>query len=828
MSATGKGVDLLAVLGLDVVKSSRDNVFTHCVWCPSSDALSVHAETGIAHCFACGKQGGALELAEAVRNGDRKTAIDDLVSVGIFERRDSESRNPRGRNSQPAIDPIEEMARAKGCSAEMLRAFGATAGVYGYQRTKCAIFPMYGADGKPCSTFSVAARTTAKPAQLQKGMCEEGRPAGVFLPRGEKPEPGETWIGVEGVKDAAKALELGDGKWKAIGFPRAALPAEFVAWFRGVNVVLIPDRDRPGLKGAHQAGKMLYGIAASVRVVTLPVEWRETKGKDLRDACHELGDDAVRELIESSEPWEPSDDADDGRARILVAVEGTDVDPLRVTEQTVQALLAKNDPPTIFARGGEIVTIREGAIRPIEEKGLDALIVRAATHVVDRGKSRDENPVPCPKHVARTILGGIGLDQWPKISGIVSSPTLRADGSLIATPGYDALTGLVLAPGAISVVVPERPTREDAKAALERLLEPFKEFPLETGGSKATLVALLLTPAMRRIYDGATPLFLVDAEAPKAGKSKLVEIVARIHTGAPARMVPMGRDEELEKQIASALVSGRPILNIDNVKGRLDSGALERMLTASTWEGRLLGTNDKQLVLDNAATWCVTANNVQMGSEVERRTVLIRLLEQERAKFAVADLEGWVGERRVELYSAVLTIVRAWIHAGKPAQDRAPVLPSFERWSRSVGACAVWLGHTILQNQHLLRARNDAEVGEWEVFLLQLLEGLPGLAIAGATAADIALFVRGEGITMGQIVPGELARDLDRPNFSQLLGAALKKRAGRAHGQSKAKIVSVGMDRRKVQKWRVEAEALEQEKTFEEELENALKWEAET
>ncbi|MDP9359798.1 MAG: hypothetical protein M3R02_31845 [Chloroflexota bacterium] len=51
----------------------------------------------------------------------------------------------------------------------------------------------------------------------------------------------------------------GAGKWRD----------EFARWFRGRDIVVLPDDDEPGRRHAEQVARSLCGIAASVKVVVL-------------------------------------------------------------------------------------------------------------------------------------------------------------------------------------------------------------------------------------------------------------------------------------------------------------------------------------------------------------------------------------------------------------------------------------------------------------------------------------------------------------------------------------------------------------------------------
>ena len=66
------------------------------------------------------------------------------------------------------------------------------------------------------------------------------------------------------------------------------------------------------------------------------------------------------------------------------------------------------------------------------------------------------------------------------VMSISRTPVIRADGSVIETPGYDVATRIIYAPDASFPPVPVNPTQEDAAQALARLRHPFRAFPFFT------------------------------------------------------------------------------------------------------------------------------------------------------------------------------------------------------------------------------------------------------------------------------------------------------------------------------------------------------------
>ncbi|MCC6123341.1 MAG: DUF3987 domain-containing protein [Pirellulales bacterium] len=269
------GRRLVELLGIQVKGNEGHDLKMACVSCPSSDAGRLHSETGVFHCYSCGASLSAFALCEEVMN-NREDAKKIMVEVGLFDDR------PQA-NGKPLLETI---ANLKGVSSDDFRAFGAkTEGT-------AIVFPMYGPDGEQCSTFRLTLGNG-------KGLYEKGKPVGIFLP-GRKPQAGEQWTVVEGVKDAAALHGMG---FLAAGLPNNRLNAKFAPLFQDADAVFIPDGDRPGVEGATVSAKTLQGVARSVRIASLPVEIKDTKGQDVRDVLREQGPDVIRKAIEAARPF---------------------------------------------------------------------------------------------------------------------------------------------------------------------------------------------------------------------------------------------------------------------------------------------------------------------------------------------------------------------------------------------------------------------------------------------------------------------------------------------------------------------------------------------
>ena len=98
----------------------------------------------------------------------------------------------------------------------------------------------------------------------------------------------------------------------------------------------------------------------------------------------------------------------------------------------------------------------------------------------------------------------------------------------------------MLAPDVALPPVPVRPTKAETQTAVSLLLEHYLgDFPFEDAASKAHTLAAILSPLVRRMVHGPTPLFLVSASGPGVGKSLLLSAISLVAGGTPAVPQPM-------------------------------------------------------------------------------------------------------------------------------------------------------------------------------------------------------------------------------------------------------------------------------------------------
>lgn len=368
--------------------------------------------------------------------------------------------------------------------------------------------------------------------------------------------------------------------------------------------------------------------------------------------------------------------------------------------------------PEIYQREGRLVqTIkiasrvtwaREGesgvpVLREVPIATLACELTRCALWTKFDGRAKRSVECEPPERVVAAVAAAA---RWPgmrTLHGIVEAPLMRADGSILQTPGYDAATGVIFEPGGtVYPPVPEAPTLEDARRALADLLEPFEEFPFATDADRLVPIAIALTSLAMGALEGANfPCFLLDANVQGTGKTLCADAIAWILTGreVPKQTFPSDDKNELEKILGGAARAATPMLCLDNINGVFGGDALEQRMTCrGSSQFRILGKSKNE-----SLPWrCIvlaSGNNVRTTVDMRRRIIRCRLVAKqenpEERPIKRSNLRGWILERRPQLVAAGLTILRAYVLAGRPKQETR-AMGNFEEWVGLIASALKW------------------------------------------------------------------------------------------------------------------------------------------
>ena len=375
-----------------------------------------------------------------------------------------------------------------------------------------------------------------------------------------------------------------------------------------------------------------------------------------------------------------------------------------VTEAMTSALCAD---PDIYERSLELVHTIASDQRDADGWASGAPIVRACptSWLVDRvsthGRcvrfSRRGEWSPCPPPNER-VVAVRERGEWPgirRLDSVIETPFARPDGSICQTPGWDEATRVLYLPSGRYPEILLEPTRTDAEIAYLALADVFRDFPYASESHRSATIAAILTLVSRPAILGSIPCWAFDASGPRQGKSLQTDVVSLIATGRRAsRMTFPPSDEELEKIVSSYAISGARIVPFDNVDRAFGGAALDKVITATdTVDLRLLGSS-----VIRTFTWralvIASGNGLDFRGDMLPRVLAPRLespLERPEEREGLRDLRAYAAEHRERLVAHALTIVRAFVVAGRPGQA-VPRWGGFDEWVALIASALVWAG----------------------------------------------------------------------------------------------------------------------------------------
>lgn len=472
----------------------------------------------------------------------------------------------------------------------------------------------------------------------------------------------------------------------------------------------------------------------------------------------------------------------------------------------LQAFEHLNRAAAVYQTGAGLVhVVNDDGVRVLRPLGVpDLRAVLDQTVRCRRGTQ--EGQVSCfpPRDLAE-IMAHDPAPPVPVLRAVVTAPTFTASGRLLDRPGYDPSAKLLLVFDWTPRDVPVEPSVGDIEAA--RALwdaDALRDFPFASDADRTAAMALALTPMVRELIDGPTPLFSVEAPTRGAGKGKLLStcLYPTLGAGGWVGAAFPREDEEVRKALTTYLNERRPAIVFENVAGAVRSSALAKAITDRIWDDRVLGRTGS-VRCPVRCLWAVTANNPTWSDELARRVVPVRLVPETdrpelRSGFLHPELEAWVADHRADLLWALAVFVRGWQHAHCPPPS-VPSLGSFEAWTRVVGGILETAGYRdFLGNRQEILSAADPGTATWEAFVTAWWE----------RHADSLVAVRellGLAETQGVSVNGETERAQ-----TTSLGSALGKRRDRFFGPYQIRQGAGGARR----EWRLNRHAVTPHDTY--------------
>lgn len=576
----------------------------------------------------------------------------------------------------------------------------------------CLLLPLRTAAGPLATVQAIFPRKP--PTGSDKRFLKGGEKKGAYFALGD-PAAADAIFVAEGYATAASIMEAAaEGEcWCAImGCDAANLKpvAEAIrALYPAKRIVIAADNDHategnPGLTKATAAAKTIDALLA------FPKFNEGEDGSDFNDLAALRGIEAVREaLLNASEPKAAKKRTEQpnstvGRHRTIQRLPGE----LPENVDAAEAVLCEHEP-NFYQRGGQLVrwaSSRAETVRGIARPGGAIIILNLDTDYLldrlnrligwERWDKKKEDFVACdaPRPIATTLLARRGHWRAKPLVAVIGAPTLRPDGSILDAAGYDETTGLLFAPGDIEFEpIPQNPTREQALAALAFIKnEVLAGFPFAADHDWSAALSAILTAVVHHSIKNA-PMHTFNAPVMASGKSLLADVAALVATGHPATVMSYTPDgDEMRKRVLSVLMQGDLVVNLDNIEEPLASQTLCSVLTQESFTDRILGSN-KTGTAPTLCCWLATGNNLVVAGDLTTRVVPCNLdpqVERPEEREFDRNLYDWIPANRPRLIREALTVLRAYVVAGRPKQ---PIknFARFEDWSGLVRSALVWL-----------------------------------------------------------------------------------------------------------------------------------------
>ena len=359
---------------------------------------------------------------------------------------------------------------------------------------------------------------------------------------------------------------------------------------------------------------------------------------------------------------------------------------------TVFPMLAKTR--RVFTRGGAVVELvnnagganRGLALETVQSAGFRSrLETCGAVMVWRKGKHGQDvlQATTCPEDMARALLASEpARELLPPIAAVTGCPVAieDADGNLeILARGYHPQLGGLL------VTAGTTPPRVEVGEAAKALAELLTEFDFQTPADRSRALAALIAPALSLgdFIKGRVPADVAEADQSQAGKGYRQKMGAALYNESP-RVVAQrdGGVGSLDESFSQALIAGRPFIQLDNLRGVVNSPFLEAFFTADSIGARV--PHRGEVPVDPRRFFILASSNgVEATRDLANRSSFVRIRKRENYQFRAYPEGGLlehVRARQPYYLGCVFSVIAEWLAAGKPRT--AETRHDFREWAQ--------------------------------------------------------------------------------------------------------------------------------------------------
>lgn len=293
-------------------------------------------------------------------------------------------------------------------------------------------------------------------------------------------------------------------------------------------------------------------------------------------------------------------------------------------------------------------------------------------------------------------------EHLPVLRGLSGCPLIMDDGRVIG-PGYDPISGIYVT----GKVMPEPMPVDKAVSALNELLADY-DFVSE--GDRSRALASLITPALRLGgFLDLVPADVAEADQSQSGKTLRQKIVAAIYgeTPQPVAQRSQGGVGSLDESLASRLYAGRPFIQLDNLRGKVDSPYLESLMTSDRDFPVRIPHRGEVMIDPRRIIILLTSNAAEMTVDMANRSYIIRIRKRPKdyrfRRYPEGNVLDHVRAAQPHYLGAVFAVIGKWIEQGRPQSDEAG--HDFRVWARTLD----WIVREIFGAAPLMAGHGEAK-----------------------------------------------------------------------------------------------------------------------
>lgn len=310
------------------------------------------------------------------------------------------------------------------------------------------------------------------------------------------------------------------------------------------------------------------------------------------------------------------------------------------------------------------------------------------------------DPVTISKELADLYLQCEERLRLPIVRGVLNCPMItERNGAIhIVASGYDESTGMYVNGGTRLPAV-------SLEEAVENLPLILQDFDFQSPGDQSRALAELIAPALKfgRFFNDPVPVSVAEADKSQSGKSYRQQMTAAIYNEELQTVTKkdQGGVGSLDEALSTPLVEGRPFIQLDNVRGQINSTFIESFLTA---RGTIYArpAYSKQIPVDPSRHFLfINSNGYKATKDLTNRSVIVRIRKKDNFQFR--DMLGFIKDYQPLILSWVFEIIKEWHRRGKPRTSE--MCHDFREWSQIMD----WIVQNIFHAAPLMEGHSEAQ-----------------------------------------------------------------------------------------------------------------------